>query len=117
MLNKTKQQAYYFGFFAEIIASICLRIKFYSILARRHKTPFGEIDLIVTKGKQLVFIEIKARKDISVMDFISLRQQQRIIKAAEFFCMCNPQYKNHHVRFDAIMINRFYWLKHLKNYW
>ncbi len=35
------------------------------ILARRQRTPFGEIDLIVADPQQLVFVEIKARNRLN----------------------------------------------------
>ncbi len=117
MFKNKKLLSYYFGFFAEIYSSIYLRILFYNILKRRYKTPFGEIDLIAKKSNQIIFIEIKARTDISLMDFISKKQQSRINKAAEYFLVRNKKYNNCLVRFDAIFINKYLYLKHIKNYW
>lgn len=34
----------------------------YTILARNHRTRFGEIDLIATSGGVLVFVEVKTRR-------------------------------------------------------
>lgn len=112
-----KLLTYYFGLIAEIIASWYLRLKFYQIIEHRFKSPFGEIDLIAKKNNQLVFIEIKARKDTSLMDFIGKRQQLRINKAAEYFLIRYPKYQIYQIRFDAIIMNKFFWPKHFKNYW
>lgn len=112
-----KRLTYSFGLTAEIIASWYLRLKFYQIIEHRFKSPFGEIDLIAKKNNQLIFIEIKARKDTSLMDFISKRQQQRINKAAEYFLIRHPKYQAYQMRFDAIIMNKFFWPKHFKGYW
>src|SRR5882672_4787710 len=34
----------------------------YSLVARNHRTRFGELDLIVTDGRALVFAEVKTRR-------------------------------------------------------
>lgn len=46
---------------AEAIAALFLQVKGYRILARRARTPLGEIDLVAMKGTTLVFVEVKAR--------------------------------------------------------
>lgn len=117
MSIRQKRQRYYFGFLAEIIASWYLRFKFYKIIDRRFKSPFGEIDLVARKNNQIIFIEVKARRDTSLMDFISKRQQQRITKAAEFFLIRNPRYQRYQISFDVIIMNKFFIPKHFKNYW
>jgi putative endonuclease len=116
MKNK-KHNAYYFGFFVEVFAVIYLRLKFYSIIARRFKSPFGEIDIIAKKNNQLIFVEIKARHNTSLMDFISNRQQNRITKAAQYFLLKYSKYQSYNIRFDAIIMNRYFWPKHFKSYW
>ena len=78
MKNNQKYKAYNFGVIAEALAMLFLRFKFYQIIARRFRSPFGEIDIVAKKGKQIIFVEIKARRDTSLMDFISKRQQNRI---------------------------------------
>ena len=117
MMINNKRRYYYFGILAELVAALYLRCKFYQIIARRFKSPFGEIDLIAKKGDRIIFIEIKARKDTSLMDFISKHQQQRIIKASQYFLLKFPRYQNHYLRFDAIIMNRYCWPKHFINYW
>ena len=114
---KEKRKIYYFGLIAEIIAAFYLRCKFYQILARRFQSPFGEIDLIAKKGKQIIFVEIKAIRDISLMDFISHHQQKRITKAAQYFLLKQTKYQQYHIRFDAIIMNRYFWPKHFVSYW
>lgn len=109
--------SYYFGLFAEIISSLYLSIKFYKILARRLKTPFGEIDIVAKKSNTLVFIEVKARNNTKYIDFISLKQINRIEKAAQYFLLKEKKYQNYNIRFDAIILNSFFYPKHFRNYW
>ena len=34
----------------------------YDVLARNHRTRFGELDLVVSDGRRIVFCEVKARR-------------------------------------------------------
>uniref|UniRef100_UPI0025F8626B YraN family protein n=1 Tax=uncultured Hyphomicrobium sp. TaxID=194373 RepID=UPI0025F8626B len=49
------------GHTAEWAAAIALMVKGYRILARREKTPLGEIDLIAVRGRRVAFVEVKRR--------------------------------------------------------
>ena len=46
---------------AEFIAAWFLRLKLYRVIARRYRTPVGEIDLIVRRGRTIAFVEVKQR--------------------------------------------------------
>lgn len=112
-----KKQTHKFGLMAERISIFFLRFKFYRILAWRHKTPFGEIDIIAKKFRTIIFIEVKARKsEIIVEEVLRPRQIERIKRAAEFFIAKNPQFQNHDWRFDFIEVNRFFRPKHFRNF-
>ena len=49
------------GKWGEQAAADYLSAHGYDILERNHRTPYGEIDLIVQKDDQTVFVEVKAR--------------------------------------------------------
>jgi Uncharacterised protein family UPF0102 len=53
--------AFRVGISAETRAAAFLMAKGFRILAKRWKSPLGEIDLIARRGKLLVFAEVKAR--------------------------------------------------------
>ncbi len=112
-----KQKRYYFGLFAELISYLYLSFKFYKIIDKRFKSPFGEIDLIAKKGNHLIFIEVKARQNTSLMDFISITQRNRITKAAQYFLLKDKKYQNYNIRCDAIIVNKYFWPKHFISYW
>lgn len=113
----SRKFSYYFGHIGEIVSAIFLLLKFYWILTRRFKTPFGEIDLIAKKNNQLIFLEIKSRKHFTHQEVVSSRQRQRITSAAQFFILKNNKYRNYYLRFDVIFINKYLIPKHIKNYW
>ena len=79
------------GHRSEAIAAWWLRLKLYRIVARRYRTAAGEIDLIVRRGRTLVFVEVKARADFRVAaEAVSPRQQHRIARAASQFLAARP---------------------------
>jgi Uncharacterised protein family UPF0102 len=57
-------EAFHRGLSAESRAALLLIAKAYRILARRWKTPFGEIDIVARRRGVLVFVEVKARASI-----------------------------------------------------
>jgi hypothetical protein len=61
-VRERRVRAYRHGLYAETIAALMLRLTGHRILARRYKTPVGEIDLVALKGKRLAFVEVKERK-------------------------------------------------------
>ena len=69
---------------AETIASWWLRLKGWKILARRVRTPVGEIDIVARRGRTVAFVEVKARatadEAIRSLDEYRLR---RVAAAAE----------------------------------
>lgn len=67
---------------AESVAAFYLRAKGYRVLARRVRTAVGEIDLIVRKGKTLVFVEVKARATLDRAIFALHPSALRRIEAA-----------------------------------
>jgi putative endonuclease len=106
------------GLRAETIAVWLLRLKGFRIVARRYRSPAGEIDLIARRFGLLVFVEVKARANATEAAWsITPRQQQRISRAAEHYLATNPAYLKHDVRFDAILVTPGGWPKILTNAW
>ena len=72
---------------------------------QRYKTPYGELDLVMLKDGEIVFVEVKARKKSYRLDeVISQKQIQRNYAAAEIFLSENPLYLDYRARFDLIVI-------------
>jgi putative endonuclease len=51
-VSEKRSKAYRHGLFAEAVAALLLCRKGHPIVARRYKTPVGEIDLVALKGKR-----------------------------------------------------------------
>lgn len=68
----------------ETLAAWYLRLKGWRILARRVKTPRGEIDLIARRGKIVAFVEVKWRASVADLDLaIDEYRLRRVAAAAE----------------------------------
>lgn len=79
--------------------------KAYRILARRWKTPFGEIDIVARRRGVLVFVEVKARERADdAMEAVTERNKRRIIGAAELWRARHPDQANGEIRFDVIVV-------------
>ncbi len=106
------------GHRAEWLAAFFMRCKFYRLLVVRYKTKVGEIDLIMTKGKTIIFTEVKARHtDRAGLEAISPKSRQRIQRAAESFVKTNPKYAHYNWRFDAVVVRPYRIPCHLKDAW
>ena len=90
---------------AESRAAAFLMAKGYRILAKRFRTPYGEIDLVAKKRNLIAFIEVKARASLDDAAYaVTPRQQARIIDAAQGWLMAHPEHAEFELRFDAILI-------------
>jgi putative endonuclease len=93
------------GLSAEARAAALLIAKGYRILAKRFRTPHGEIDIIARKRGLVAFVEVKARNSLDDAAYaVTPRQQQRIIDAAQGWLMAHPEHAEFELRFDAILV-------------
>ena len=102
------------GISAESRAAAYLMAKGYRILAKRYRTPHGEIDLVARKRNLLAFVEVKARASLDeAAHAVTPRQQQRIIAAAQGWLMAHPEHAEFDLRFDAVLIAPRHLPRHL----
>lgn len=93
------------GLSAERRACLYLSAKGYRILARRYRTPHGEIDVVAKRRATLVFAEVKARNTLDDAAYsVTSRQRQRIAAAASLWLAAHPDHANLDCRFDVILI-------------
>jgi putative endonuclease len=93
------------GLSAETRACAYLMAKGYRILAKRFRTPHGEIDIVARRRSLLAFVEVKARATLDDAAFaVTPRQQGRIIDAAQAWLMAHPEHAELELRFDAVLI-------------
>jgi putative endonuclease len=93
------------GISAEARAAAWLMAKGYRILAKRFRSPHGEIDLVARKRDLVAFVEVKARASLDDAAYaVTPRQQARIIAAAQAWLMAHPEHAELELRFDAVLI-------------
>ena len=93
------------GAWGEQIAAEYLRKKRSKLLAAGYRCRFGEIDLIVSDRKYLVFVEVKLRKSAQfakALEYVDRRKQDRLRTTAEMYLSQNPTELQ--PRFDVIEI-------------
>lgn len=76
------------GRIGENLAATHLEGLGYSIIARNHRTPLGELDLVGRDGDCWVFIEVKTRRSARCgigAEAVTPRKQARLIRLAQSF--------------------------------
>jgi putative endonuclease len=103
---------------AEWIAACWLRLKGFRILARRYRSPTGEIDLLARRGRLLVAVEVKQRRDLGLAGAaITPAQQARTTRTLEHFLQRRPEFAGYAIRYDAVLIGKLGWPQHLPDAW
>lgn len=81
-------------------------VKGMQCLERRHRNKAGEIDLVMTDGDTVVFVEVKTRLTAepgSGLSAVNAAKQKKLLKAASLF-LIRKGWLNRAVRFDLVEI-------------
>lgn len=109
-----RRQRYRRGLSAELIAALYLRAKGYRVLARRYRTPLGEIDLVAARARRLAFVEVKRRASLADAEAsITPRQRTRVRRAGDLWLARNPRYREHEITFDLVFLLPYRWPIHI----
>jgi putative endonuclease len=104
------------GRFAELAAACLLISKGYRVLAWRHRTPHGEIDLIAARWGRIAFVEVKRRATAGDGEAaLTPYQARRVALAADHWIARHPRFGDHEIGLDAILIVPGRLPRHLKN--
>lgn len=102
---------------AERIAGWWLRLKGWRILARRVRTPAGEVDLVARRGALIAFVEVKARATDAELDLaIDERRLARVAAAAEILFPRFAQ-PGDDARIDVLLLTKGRPPRHIENAW
>lgn len=94
------------GVAAESAAATALEHDGWTVLARRLRTPAGEIDLVAQKDGLLALIEVKARPRLAgAAVALGARQRARLLGAAELVLAAHPDWGVGGVRFDVMLVD------------
>ena len=114
--QESRRKAERRGRLAELAAAWLLRLKGYAIIARRVRTPKGELDIIARRASNIVFVEVKQRAshDLAVTA-VTPHQARRIVDAARFWLSDYPDSEKCVWRFDIILVSSHLKMKHIHN--
>jgi putative endonuclease len=111
---RTRQAAYRHGHLAEMAAALLLTAKGYRVLARRYKTPLGEIDLVVKRRRLVAFVEVKARPSRDeALQSVGRMSERRIVDAADLWLAKHPDAAGLNLRYDMVLVTPWRLPKHL----
>ena len=112
------------GALGEQRAAEALKKEGYRILERNFRCRMGEVDIIARKGDDLVFVEVKLRKDAShgeAREFVTAAKQQRLRTTAMYYLAGHSSAQELQARFDVVEVyapqgeNGPFTLSHLQN--
>ncbi len=120
VVTTTKRKS--LGDFGERLAIQHLEATGYRIVARNHRTRYGEIDVIAMRGDALVFAEVKCRRGTrmgSASASITPTRAARMVALAEAYAAERPGLPPNH-RIDVIAVDllpdgRVLPLQHIEN--
>lgn len=106
---------------AEFLAALRLRLCGWRVLARRLKTPAGEIDLLVRRGRVVAIVEVKRRPDrMAAGEAVMPAQRRRLAGAAAWVLGQGARIGAGGVdclRFDLVWVDRLGLPHHLPDAW
>jgi len=98
-------------------AALWLRLQGWRIVARRVKTPRGEIDLIARRGGTVVFVEVKWRTTGAGLDSaIDAYRLRRVAAAVEAVAHRHTR-PGDTIRVDVLLLAPRRWPRHIVNAW
>ena len=92
---------------AEDLALQFLKKNGMQLIDRNYRCKMGEIDLVMLHDNELVFVEVRYRKQTrfgSGAESVDYRKQQKILKSAEHFLQRNTRYRDIPCRIDVVSI-------------
>lgn len=101
--------AYAKGVMGETAACGYLTQRGLSPIARRYRSPYGEIDLILLDGDILVFAEVKTREratSVSAQLAVTPAKRRRLVQTARCFLGEHPEHTGRLMRFDVVTVAR-----------
>lgn len=91
----------------EELAEHYLLKKGYKLIERNYRCAAGEVDLIVSKRRVIVFVEVKTRSGErfgSPLEAVEFHKQRKMVRAAQFF-LSQKGLHQRDARFDVIGIS------------
>lgn len=106
-LRQQKRNDYRIGMAGEVLAAAYLKMKGYELLTSNYRFAHREIDLIMRKNGELVFVEVKTRAPNSLVmapGSVDIRKQMFLYSVASKYIHENHCTEN--IRFDIVWVER-----------
>lgn len=101
-----------------MLAAIWLSARGYRVLARRIRTPAGEVDLVVRRKSLVIAVEVKARTSLdAAVNSVSVRQRHRVARGLESFLAHRPELAGLDRRFDLVAVRPWRFPIHIVDIW
>ena len=104
--HKSNNSRQVLGRWGEGLAAEFLVARGLEILSKNFRTPDGEIDLIAKKGDDLVFVEVKTRRNTLYSypeEAINDEKIEHLESAAGWYLLQHPEYENNW-RLDVVTV-------------
>ncbi len=113
---RDRRAAWRHGHLAEAAAALLLMAKGYRLIARRYKTPLGEIDLVLKRDRTIAFVEVKARpSEREALESVGRMSERRIVAAADLWLARHPDAAGLDLRYDMVLVMPWRLPRHLPN--
>lgn len=105
---------------AENLARVHLEARGLKLLAANYRCRYGELDLVMRDGAQVVVVEVRSRRSDrhgAPEASITRRKRRALMRAAQCFVRDNPQFNGMMLRFDVVGVMtdaaraRFRWIR------
>jgi putative endonuclease len=111
---RDRRAAYRHGHLAEAAAAALLFAKGYRLLARRYRTPLGEIDLVMKRGRVIAFVEVKARAfERDALESVGRGAERRMVDAVDLWLAKHPAAAGYDLRYDMVLVGPWRLPRHL----
>ena len=105
------------GRIGEAFAAPWLNLQGWRIIARRARTPVGEIDLIARRGRTTLFVEVKTRATSAQLDMAIDEYRLSRVAAAVNMLAARFARPGDDIRIDVILLAPWALPRHIRNAW
>lgn len=105
-LARVKNGRIELGKWGELLAAEYLVEKGYTLILTNYRTPDGEIDLVVQKDTELVFVEVKTRQSLTFgmpEEAVNDEKLDHLESAIGHYLLLHPEFENNW-RLDVISV-------------
>ena len=90
------------GHAAEHRAARWYRLRGWRVLGANVWAGGNELDLIVRRGRELRFVEVKEKATLDPLEAVTADKQRRVRRAAAVWLASRPEHARLHVGFDVV---------------